>query len=191
MSRRPPNAPQRKSRTRSAQGAIHRNQKAELVEQFKSGAVLDLPPPAGLSPRWVEAWDIFCSGKLAALVTPEDVPALEHLWKLYSERDDLERVHSRMGLYAPIPDEGELPDPMYQFIWDGKAGWRRNPIEMSIRRIQNSIDKYEQLFGITPSHRAKLGITFGEMAITLAEASYKAAAEHEIDLGDAGIELVK
>lgn len=113
-----------------------------------AGGLDDAPPAHG---RWFKAtrvsWESFWSSDVARAVVPSDVEALYRLWHL---RDQWERAR-RIVVRQPLVD-GSQGQPV------------ENPLAKRMDRIAGEIRQLEDRFGLTPSARARLNLTFGDAA---------------------------
>ena len=120
--------------------------------------VADAPPPCPPPPHpsnrqrllavTVEAWEAFWSDPLLSnLVKPADGPALARLFRLYDERERMEREYRRARMSTG--STGQLVV---------------NPAAKELASLDGRIDKLEAAFGITPKARLALGISMGAAA---------------------------
>ena len=84
---------------------------------------------------------------------PEDMPALTRLWVWYADRDRLWRQYSREHFVF-----GSKPPQIVA-----------SPVFRMILAVEASILKHEELFGIGPRNRSRLGVSFGKAKLTLAD----------------------
>jgi hypothetical protein len=106
--------------------------------------------PDGLLSATRRDWRAFWESPKAQLVTPENRPALERLFRM---RDDLEREHE-------IFRQGRLVT--------GSVGQiRMNPLAAHILALEAAIVRLETEFGLTPLSARRLGLLFGEASRSL------------------------
>jgi hypothetical protein len=106
--------------------------------------------PDGLLASTRRDWRAFWESPKAQLVTPENHPALERLFRL---RDDLERE-------SAIFRQGRLVT--------GSVGQiRMNPLAGHILALETAVVRLETEFGLTPLSASRLGLMFGEASRSL------------------------
>jgi len=106
--------------------------------------------PDGLLASTRRAWRVFWESPKAHLVTPENRPALERLFRM---RDDLERE-------SEIFRQGRLVS--------GSVGQiRMNPLAGHILALEAAIVRLETEYGMTPLSASRLGLLFGEASRSL------------------------
>lgn len=100
----------------------------------------------------VEAWDAFWSSKLSSLVDDADLPALRRLFRMYDERERLDRSYRAQ-----------------RFVEGGATGKAIvvHPAAGQISSLDARITALEDRFGLTPLARLKLGLTLGAAARSL------------------------
>ena len=110
------------------------------------------PAPAGLSAALVESWAVFWASSLAGVLVDTDVPDLERLWWL---RDQEQRARAA---YAKRPlVKGSMGQPV------------ANPAGKMALEFMREARLLEDRFGLSPSARLRLGVTFGEASRSLDE----------------------
>lgn len=117
--------------------------------------------PAGLLKANEQAWERFWDSELSALVMPEDMPALDRLWRWYADRDRLWRQYSKEHFVFGSKPPQIVASPAFRMIL----------------AVEASILKHEELFGIGPRHRSRLGVSFGKAALTLDDVNAKIDAD--------------
>jgi hypothetical protein len=106
--------------------------------------------PDGLLASTRRDWRAFWGSPKAQLVTPENRPALERLFRM---RDDLERE-------SEIYRQGRLVT--------GSVGQiRMNPLAGHTLALETAIVRLETEFGLTPLSASRLGLMFGEASRSL------------------------
>jgi P27 family predicted phage terminase small subunit len=106
--------------------------------------------PDGLLASTRRDWREFWQSPKGHLVTPENRPALERLFRM---RDDLERE-------SEIYRQGRLVT--------GSVGQiRMNPLAGHILALEAAIVRLETEFGLTPLSASRLGLMFGEASRSL------------------------
>lgn len=136
-------------------GAIRRQGRRGPIRRAE---VVELPvatpdPPAPRS-TWLAPirrdWEAFWGGKLAPLLTDDDVPALRRLYDLRDERDRIRRVARGQYLVAGSKGQHAL-----------------NPLLRQAQALDAEIRMLEDRFGLNPMARLRLGISLGQATRTL------------------------
>ncbi len=127
-----------------------------------SGLAEPPEPPAGWFKVTRESWDRFWRSDLARTVEPTDVPALERLWHL---RDQWERAR-RIVTKEPLVT-GSQGQPV------------ENPLSKRMDRIASEIRQLEDRFGLSPSGRARLNVSFGDAVRSIDDISRRFAADDD------------
>jgi hypothetical protein len=112
------------------------------------------PPaaPRGLLTSSKRDWTAFWASDVATIVQDSDLPALERLWLLRDERKRFARV------FRDSP-----------FVAGSKGQQRLNPAASWIATLDPEIRALEDRFGLSPLGRSRLGLTFSQAALTLAD----------------------
>jgi P27 family predicted phage terminase small subunit len=126
-----------------------------------SAAIVALPvqplvvpdAPGGVLAVTRERWSAFWRSPLAgAVAVDSDLSALERLFTLYDERERAYRAYRRERLVTGSTGQLVL-----------------NPLGRQMAVMDSEIRQLEDRFGLNPLARARLGITIGEAARTLAD----------------------
>lgn len=139
-----PKAPERRQR---------RNERAVL-----SAIPVELRPvsapeaPSGLSTASRAAWDRLWASPLAQAFAESDMPALERLFTLRTERERAHRAAIRSRLVA-----GSQGQPVL------------SPLLAYVSSLDAEMRQLEDRFGLSPRARLQLGVTLGEATRSLAE----------------------
>jgi P27 family predicted phage terminase small subunit len=100
-----------------------------------------------------QRWQAFWRSPLAgAVAVDSDLPALERLFSLYDERERAYRAYRRERLVTGSQGQTVL-----------------HPLGRMMGVMDSEIRQLEDRFGLNPLARARLGITIGEAARTLAD----------------------
>jgi hypothetical protein len=119
--------------------------------------------PDGLLTSTRRAWRTFWESPKAQLVTPENRPALERLFRM---RDDLERE-------SAIFRQARLVT--------GSVGQiRMNPLAAHLLATEAAIVRLETEFGLTPLSASRLGLLYGEASRSLEDLNRR-LREHATD----------
>jgi P27 family predicted phage terminase small subunit len=126
-----------------------------------SAAIVALPvqpmvlpdAPGGVLSVTRQRWQAFWRSPLAgAVAVDSDLPALERLFSLYDERERAYRAYRRERLVTGSQGQTVL-----------------HPLGRMMGVMDSEIRQLEDRFGLNPLARARLGITIGEAARTLAD----------------------
>ena len=143
------------------------------------GDVVDIKPGvsrAPAAPHWprqrllaetVHLWETFWASGLARLVEEPDVPAVRRLFRMYDERERMDRI------FAKSP-----------FVEGSTGQVVAHPAARLIASLDERIAKLEPRFGLTPKGRMDLGIAFGAAAKSLEDLNQ----EFDDDEGAAEVE---
>ena len=119
------------------EAALRKNPRQPIVHDWQALEVVgwqhgDVPePPAGLMPASVEAWRVWLGAWFAAYWTPEDLPGLRQLIRLYDqvERGEFQRaneVRIEMDNYGITP-KGQQDRRWRRPVEEPKAMPARSP----------------------------------------------------------------
>lgn len=120
--------------------------------------------PKGWYKATRESWDSFWSSDLGAAVSATDVPALERLWHLRDQWERARRIVTREPLVM-----GSQGQPV------------ENPLSKRMDRIAGEIRQLEDRFGLTPSSRARLNVSFGDAVRSVDDISRRFSADDDDD----------
>lgn len=121
------------------------------------------PPPAKLLKSTREAWDRYWQSDVSAAATEATWPAI---YRYFTYLDEWERSMSvlRSGHRLVAGSQGQ---PVM------------NPLATYMQRLDGSIAKLETELGLTPMGRARLGITTGHAALTMADVNRMTSDQSE------------
>jgi P27 family predicted phage terminase small subunit len=126
--------------------------RAQVVELVPAEDVMAPEAPQGLLEATTEAWAVFWEGQVARALAPEDVPKVRRLFKLY---DLWERA---VAIFEETP-----------LVGGSKGQLRLHPMSDKADRLSEQIRGLETDLGIGPAARLRLGLTAGQVALTVDE----------------------